>query len=155
MWKILGNSIYIRNLVVLLFRRAKQPCPEPAHLQLGRRGERLAARHLKRLGHRILYRNYRCDSGGEIDLITRDRRSNCLVFVEVKTRSSEKWGRPLDAVDAGKQRRIRKAAQTWLRLLDCPEIPYRFDIVEIVLTATNADIRVIESAFAQRSDSLY
>src|SRR6266446_6198986 len=74
------------------------------HLRLGARGEELAARYLRRHGFKILYRNFRGRQGGEIDLVCRDR--DTLVFVEVKTRTSEDFGRPLEAVNRPKQRRI-------------------------------------------------
>ncbi|MCX8493123.1 MAG: YraN family protein [Chthoniobacterales bacterium] len=111
---------------------------------LGRWGEEQAARHLKRLGWKILRRNFRAPRGGEVDLVCRDR--DTLVFAEVKTRRSEEMGRPLDAVDRKKQQLIRNGAMHWLRLLDMPDLTFRFDVIEIL--ATNPiEIRVIESAF--------
>jgi putative endonuclease len=104
---------------------------KPAHLRLGRQGEKLAARHLRRHGFKILYRNFRGRQGGEIDLIARDR--DTLVFVEVKTRTREDFGRPLEAVDRQKERRISLGALAWLRLLGDPDILFRFDIVEVTL----------------------
>jgi putative endonuclease len=81
---------------------------------------------------------------GEIDLVCRDRE--VLVFVEVKTRTSEEFGRPAAAVDRAKRRRIIRAAIAWLRMLDLPDIAFRFDIVEVV-TGPDAGIRHIENAF--------
>ncbi len=120
--------------------------PEAPHLTLGRLGERLAARHLRRQRYKILYRNFRGARGGEIDLVCRDRTCDALVFVEVKTRSTEDFGRPLDAVDQKKQRRIIRGAMAWLRMLDHPEIPFRFDVVEVVMRAP-PEIRVVTNAF--------
>src|SRR6516164_8259152 len=57
----------------------------PAHLSVGKQGERIAADYLKKNGYRILYRNFRSKRGGEIDLVCRDCRATALVFVEVKT----------------------------------------------------------------------
>ncbi len=74
----------------------------------------------------------------------RDR--DTLVFVEVKARRSEELGRPFDAVDRDKQRLIRRAALHWLRLLDMPDITFRFDVVEVLATDP-VEIRLIESAF--------
>lgn len=93
---------------------------------LGRDGERLAARHLRRLGMKILVRNHRAPTG-EIDLIARD--GDCLVFVEVKTRRE---GIPAEAVTPEKQRRITLAALHFLRRYRALEVRSRFDIVAIV-----------------------
>jgi putative endonuclease len=70
------------------------------HLEQGRQGEELAVNHLKRLGYRIICRNYRC-SLGEIDIIARHR--GVLVFVEVKSRRSEAFGSPKLAITPAKQ----------------------------------------------------
>ena len=87
-------------------RAALFPQPEPSHLALGHAGEKLATKYLRDNGHKILYRNFRPLHGGEVDIVCRDKRHNELVFVEVKTRSSEDFGRPLDAVDRRKRRLI-------------------------------------------------
>ena len=92
---------------------------EPEHLRRGRLGERVAKRHLKKAGLKFLYANYRTNKG-EIDLIFRDGKA--LVFVEVKTRSSESWTRPAAAVNAGKKRKLTAAARNYLRLLHNPEL---------------------------------
>jgi len=119
---------------------------EAAHLRLGREGERLAARHLRQHGHKILYRNFQPPHGGEIDLVCRDKRHHELVFVEVKTRSSEEFGRPFDAVDRKKRRLIIRGALTWLKMLDMPDITFRFDVIEVVATQP-PKIHHIENAF--------
>jgi len=127
---------------------------QPAHLALGLKGEKLAARHLQRHGHKVLYRNFRAPHGGEVDIVCRDKRHNELVFVEVKTRSNEDFGRPIDAVNAKKRRLIIRGAMRWLKLLDMPDITYRFDVVEIVMT-NPPDIRHIENAFQLPDNYLY
>jgi len=101
-------------------------------------------RHLKRLGWKVLRRNFRAPGGGEVDLVCRDQET--LVFAEVKTRRSEELGRPIDAVDKEKQVLIRRGALHWLRLLDMPDITFRFDVIEVLATDP-VEIRVIESAF--------
>lgn len=126
--------------------------PQPAHLVLGRKGEQLAARHLRKQGYKVLYRNFRTDRGGEIDLVC--RHGEALVFVEVKTRSSEDFGRPLDAVDRKKRRRIVRGAMAWLRMLELPDISFRFDVVE-VLVGDSLEIRVIQNAFPMPSGYYY
>jgi putative endonuclease len=94
----------------------------------GDRGERLAVRHLKRQGYRILARQSR-NRIGEIDIIARD--GEWLVFVEVKTRASGQAGHPAEAVTFAKQKQLTRAALAWLkrrRLLDCRA---RFDVIAI------------------------
>ena len=115
--------------------------------EVGAIGETLAARHLRRHGYRVLYRNFRPTRGGEIDIICRDVALGELVFVEVKTRTSEVLGRPADAVDREKQRRLAKGAMAWLRLLDHPPIRFRFDVVEVVLGCNRPKIEVLRDAF--------
>ncbi|HEY5743124.1 MAG TPA: YraN family protein, partial [Terrimicrobiaceae bacterium] len=78
---------------------ALSPPQTAPHLALGKAGEKLAAKHLHSNGYKILYRNFRAPHGGEVDIVCRDKRHNELVFVEVKARSTEEFGRPLDAVD--------------------------------------------------------
>ena len=103
----------------------------PEHLRRGQLGERAARKHLRRLGLRFLTANFR-SARGEIDLVLRD--GDCLVFAEVKTRSSEGWTRPAAAVDARKRRLLSQAALDYLRLLRNPEVKIRFDIVEVLLS---------------------
>src|SRR5919204_6192662 len=88
------------------------------HLRRGALGEKLACRYLKRSGYKILLRNFRGRSGGEIDVVCRD--NDTLVFVEVKTRAREDFGRPFEAVDREKQKRISRGGLAWLRMLDHP-----------------------------------
>jgi putative endonuclease len=82
------------------------------HLRRGARGEKLACRYLKRSGYKILLRNFRGSSGGEIDVVCRD--NDTLVFVQVKTRAREDFGRPIQTVDREKQKRISRGALAWL-----------------------------------------
>lgn len=101
----------------------------PAHLTLGRRGERLAARHLKRCGYRILHRNL-CLGSDEADLIALDPDGRTLVVVEVKTRRSD-YLAPETNISRQKQRSV---ARVGARLLQRPEHrdrPLRFDVMSI------------------------
>ena len=125
--------------------------------ELGRRGERLAARYLKRNGYKILYRNYRASRGGEVDLVCRERATNTLVFVEVKTRSGTDYGDPADAVNKEKQRLIIRGALSWLRLLDRPDIHFRFDIVEVLVLPgiPKPHINLIRGAFHLPENYIY
>jgi putative endonuclease len=122
------------------------------HLRLGARGEKLAC--LRRKGCRILYRNFRARHGGEVDIVCRDR--DTLVFVEVKTRTREDFGRPFEAVNAAKRKLIARGALAWLQLLDNPDILVRFDVVEIIL-AENGQPRfeLIRDAFPLSAPYVY
>jgi len=115
------------------------------HLQRGRLGEAAARRHLRRQGMKFLAANFR-SAHGEIDLIFRD--ADCLVFVEVKTRSSEDWVRPAAAVDKRKRRLISRTAMDYLKLLDHPAIRIRFDVVEVLLAdGAVCDVRHLPNMF--------
>jgi putative endonuclease len=103
---------------------------KPEHLRRGELGERAAKKHLKKLGLKFLTANFRSERG-EIDLVFRD--DDCLVFVEVKSRSSEDWTRPAAAVDARKRRLLSQTALDYLKLLKNPQVKIRFDIVEVLL----------------------
>ncbi len=107
--------------------------PSDERSRLGLRGERLAARHLKRHGHRIMERNYRC-AFGEIDLVTKDGAT--LVFVEVKTRSGDRHADPEDAVGHHKQTRLIRTARHYLSSMGHDDSPCRFDVVSIVWPAS-------------------
>ncbi|GAA1691439.1 YraN family protein [Microbacterium sediminicola] len=81
--------------------------------ELGRSGERRAEAHLRACGYEIIDRNWRCRRG-EIDLVARDR--DWVVFVEVKTRSGERFGHPFEAIDVRKRRRLRAIAHEWVQV---------------------------------------
>ena len=118
-----------------------------AKMVLGERGEKVAEKFLRRQGYKILVRRFKGRSG-EIDLCC--RHEDTLVFVEVKTRKSEKYGAPSEFVDRTKQRNMSKTALDYLRLLDNPQIKFRFDIVEVIWRDGQRrpdDIRLIANAF--------
>ena len=112
---------------------------------LGRRGENIAARHLRRSGYKVLYRNFRAQKGGEVDIVCRDK--DTLVFVEVKTRRSDQFGAPAEAVTPFKQQLIARGALEWLKLLGHPDILFRFDIAEVLVTGGESEVNVIKDAF--------
>lgn len=98
----------------------------------GRRGEDLAHRFLQRQGYTVVARNYRPASGaGEIDLVAWDGPT--LVFVEVKTRTSEEFGAPDRAVDGEKEKRLLRAARSYAHRAGVEMEQARFDIVSVVL----------------------
>lgn len=144
----MGLARFIAGLFAPLLRRCSRSAEGDPRHALGREGERLAQRHLRRHGYKILYRNFRAPHGGEVDLVCRDRSCDSLVFVEVKTRRSTEFGTPAEAVDLEKQKLIARGAIAWLRMLGNPEINYRFDIVAIVLTEDGPDIEIVRDAFA-------
>jgi len=103
---------------------------KPEHLRRGELGERVAKKFLQTQGLKFLAANFRSEHG-ELDLIFREL--DTLVFVEVKTRSSEDWTRPAAAVDARKRKLLSQTALDYLRRLKNPEVKFRFDIVEVLL----------------------
>ncbi|MET9796887.1 YraN family protein [Nocardiopsis alba] len=99
---------------------------------LGRRGEELAARYLERNGMRVLARNWRAPHGaGELDLVARD--GSVLVFVEVKTRGSLRFGHPTEAVTPRKRSRLRALGRAWARAHRLPPYPSRVDGIGVLL----------------------
>jgi putative endonuclease len=110
--------------------------------RLGKEGEDRAAQFLTKQGYRILERNYRTP-GGEIDLIALHRGE--VVFVEVKTRTSDAFGAPELAVTVQKQRRMIKAALGYIKRGSFT-VPCRFDVVAIS-AATEQEVELIQNAF--------
>src|SRR5262245_21392700 len=153
------NSALVRSIADLSNQWRSRFLPwakssKSGHLRRGAHGEKLACRFLKRSGYKILFRNFRGRSGGEIDVVCRD--NDTLVFVEVKTRTREDFGRPFAAVDPGKRKRISRGAVAWLRLVDKAEILFRCDVVEVIV-AENAKPRIelIRNAFPLSKPYLY
>jgi len=103
--------------------------------QIGRYGETCAAGHLTRsAGMVVLDRNWRCDLG-EIDLVLRDR--HVLVVCEVKTRSSERFGSPLEAVSEAKAERLKHLASRWCETRGLHPAHIRIDLVGVLLDGTS------------------
>lgn len=131
-----------------LWSRAKQLFSRqeiPLHLRHGVLGERAARTHLRKLGLKFLTANFK-SRRGEVDLIFRDQ--DCLVFVEVKTRSSEDWVRPAAAVNARKRRLLSECGLDYLKLLKEPRVKIRFDVVEVLLTdGTVREVRHLPNTF--------
>jgi len=96
---------------------------------LGDFGERLAAEHLAGLGYVLLDRNWRTRSG-ELDIVAAD--GAVLVGCEVKTRSSQRFGSPLDAVDAEKAARVQRLIRIWAAHHDYRYTDIRFDVVAVL-----------------------
>jgi len=117
------------------------------HLDAGKWGEQQAERMLRKKKYRILGRRVRVGTRDEIDLVARN--GEVLVFVEVKTRKREDFGRPLTAVDRKKRHVLSRAAVRYLKRLKSPQVCFRFDVVEVI--GVNGDscpeVRHIENAF--------
>ncbi len=112
-----------------------------ANLEVGRNGEDLAAAWYEGAGYRILDRNWRCRSG-ELDLIA--ARDGLVVFCEVKTRTSGRFGTGADAVDWRKQRRVRALAVAWLQASSRHYPDVRFDVAAV---DGGGSVTVIEGCF--------
>lgn len=110
-----------------------------SRVALGAWGEAKVARHYEHAGYRVLDRNWRM-KGGEIDLVL--SRDDEIVFCEVKTRSSARFGHGVEAIGPDKQRFVRRAAATWLAAAGCPG-RLRFDVAVVHA----GRIEVIEAAF--------
>jgi putative endonuclease len=113
---------------------------------LGQRGERAAARYLRRQGYKIVGRGER-DHFGELDLVAVDGRT--VVFVEVKTRTSHEAGHPAEAVGPEKQKRLTRLALAYLKRHDLLENAARFDVLAITWPdgAKQPTIEHIKNAF--------
>jgi putative endonuclease len=110
---------------------------------IGKEGEDRAAQFLMKRGYRIIERNYSTRSG-EIDLIA--LHDGAVVFVEVKTRTSDAFGAPELAVNPRKQQRMVKAALGYIKYKKLHQVPCRFDVVAIT-TAAEREVELIQNAF--------
>jgi len=113
------------------------------HQQLGKQAEDAAVRYLQRKGFRIIIRNYR-HRKAEIDIIA--QKNTCLVFVEVKARTSQSFGYPEEFVVAAKQKRILKAAENYILEQDWNQA-IRFDVIALLQKNGSLKIMHFEDAF--------
>jgi putative endonuclease len=111
---------------------------------LGREGESIACDLYLRSGYQIVERNFRCDLG-ELDVVA--RRGDLIVFCEVKSRRSDRWGNPAEAVGALKQLRIRKLAGRWLADRRVRAKDIRFDVVSVVFESGGTRVDHYPGAF--------
>jgi putative transposase len=126
-------------------RRGGPACPpSDPRRQLGDYGEDLAAAALKKQGYKILERNF-VTPLGEIDLIARQGKT--LVVVEVKTRRGSSFGAPQDSVHPGKQGRLRRLAEYYLKAKRLTDAPVRFDVVAVTLAGDEPQVEIIQNAF--------
>ena len=130
----------------------------PVHLELGERGERSALDYLEDYeGYQIVVTNFVVPLGrglrgqklsAEIDVIAYD--DDTLVFIEVKTRTSDEIVAPERAVDLRKQRQIARAARRYRQLMKVYDEPYRYDVVTVLPRETGDDVVLLRSYFDDR-----
>lgn len=111
--------------------------------RLGAYGEVLAAEYLKKHGYEILKRNFKCPFG-EVDIIA--RLDDIVAFVEVKTRTSDYFGLPNEAVDKKRQQRYKNCVKYYFSGREI-DVTVRFDIIEVFVAAGGTDVNHIENAF--------
>ena len=113
------------------------------NLATGKYGEDLACLYLQKMGYKIIERNFRI-RGGEIDIIARDGKT--LVYIEVKTRSSHKFGLPEESVNYYKIKFLERAAKFYrLQRSNLPDLE-RIDVVSIDLSGSKPIIKLIKNA---------
>ncbi len=115
-----------------------------ARQQLGRVGEAIAARWLRRRGWRLVAERFR-SGHRDLDLIA--ERDGTVAFVEVKTRRRTGFGDPIEAVSWRKRRELIRSAMVWADRFGPPGASYRFDVVGIVVADDRARVRHVENAF--------
>jgi putative endonuclease len=111
---------------------------------LGVRGERIAERWLERKGWRVLQRRFR-DGHRDLDLIA--ERQGTVAFVEVKARSGDAFGTPVEAVDWRKRRELVRSARMWISRHGQPGESYRFDVIGVLMAPERVLVRHVENAF--------
>ena len=117
-----------------------------AHLELGRAAEAAAARHVERLGYRILTANFRA-KGGELDLVAMDGAA--LAIIEVRYRASDRFGGAAASITAGKRSRIVRASRALLATNPpLAKLPVRFDVIEVSGAADCLECQLIRGAFS-------
>jgi putative endonuclease len=112
--------------------------------QVGIEGESLACEELESLGYLIIERRYR-SRFGEIDIVASD--AGTVVFVEVKTKTNDNFGDPVEEVTPQKQRQIASMGHEYATYCCPPNTQCRFDVVAVDLSVTPAEITVYQDAF--------
>lgn len=116
------------------------------HLDLGQRGERLAAIFLESFGFELVASNFKLPVGrnrrgmivqAEIDIVAYEGETLC--FVEVKTRASDRFAAPETNVDLRKQRQITRAARVYRRILGLASTPHRYDVISVLIPPPDED----------------
>ena len=129
----------------MLFSRRREKLNADTDGNTGHYGEKIAASYLKGLGYAIIERNFR-QRFGEIDIIAED--GEVLVFIEVKTRKSDLFGSPFEAVDSRKQKKMSRVALTYLNRCGRTDQAARFDVVAVLLQKTlPPKVELVRDAF--------
>mgnify|MGYP003588787317 CR=1 FL=1 len=121
-----------------------KPGKDMRRIRTGRRGEDLAAGYLESAGYRIVERNYRCPFG-EMDLVARDGET--IVFVEVKSRRSDRFGPPQASVGPKKQKKMSQIALHYLEQKQLHSREARFDVIAVSLLPAGERVELIRNAF--------
>ena len=111
---------------------------------LGNLGEERATNYLKHNGYWILARNFKTNLG-EIDIIARDGEE--YVFIEVKTRTSSKYGKPIDAIDMQKQKHIIQTSKYYIWVNNLQNKNIRYDVMEVYINEKNILVNHIKNVF--------
>jgi putative endonuclease len=114
------------------------------NINFGKSGEEAAVSFLRKNGYRIIAKNYRTRLG-EIDIIASEKGEIC--FVEVKTRNSDAFGLPAEAITGPKRRQISKCALLYLKENNLMEKEARFDVVSVMFSGGKQEIEIIKDAF--------
>lgn len=112
--------------------------------ETGNLGENIAEHYLKQRGYIILDKNFECRQG-EIDIIAKDRKE--IVFIEVKTRTSSKYGAPSEAVNKIKQKHMLQAIKYYLYIRNLSEEFIRIDVIEVYIKDNVYKVNHIKQAF--------
>lgn len=131
-WRLGISAVRRPQLVGVASHRVAMTHPKTSwtRAEIGALGERLAVEHLQSVGLRVLARNWRCRYG-ELDVIAADDAARVVVFVEVKTRTSDRFGGIEQAVTPQKVRRLRRLAGLWLAGQDARWCGVRIDVVGV------------------------
>lgn len=109
--------------------------------EIGKLGEDLAVKYLEKNGYKVIERNFECRQG-EIDIISIYKDE--LIFIEVKTRTNTKYGKPVDAVDLKKQKHLIKAVEYYLYSRHLENEFVRIDVIEIYLYQNQYNVNHIK-----------
>ena len=122
----------------------RKPIMQNKRQQFGKKSENLAVWYLKKIGYKIIEQNYRTPLG-EIDIIAKEKKT--IVFVEVKSRQSIRYGNPKWAVTPKKQRKISMVALQYLKSIRQTDAKARFDVVAITSNRDEPRIEIVKNAF--------
>ncbi len=100
------------------------------NITIGKAGEDLACRYIEELGYKVINRNWHFSKNSEIDIIAKDK--NTLVFIEVKTRTSQNFGHPLEAITKNKLEKIFTAVLAYINQCKIDYKSYRIDAISII-----------------------